>query len=565
MSQPKLKPIDASEVQLGKLFTADFDFEIPDYQRPYAWGRDETFQLLDDLQSSLDRDTDEPYFLGSIVLVKEKGIPAAEVIDGQQRLTTLTILFAVLRDLAADLALRADIQRFVEEPEVVWDDRPAKPRIRLRERDAKFFRDNIQIDGAVDTLIGLSDNQVKTDAQKSIRDNAKALHETLGAWTDGERKKLFVMMASRTFLVVVSTPDLNSAYRIFSVMNARGLPLTPPDIFKSQVIGAIPDAERSTYAELWEDLEENLGRDEFGDLFLYIRTVFSKTRAVRGLLIEFPDQVLNAYLPGNGEGFVNDVLEPYSLADQRLINQDFESGGQWDNVNDWLKRLVQLDNDDWRPVALWALKNHKDDAVFLDAFLRKLERLAASFLLRRIYTTPRVQRYLDLLKELEAGAGLEADAFELSDDEKTETRARIGGEIYLVNPVRKYVLLRLDSMIADNPGASYSHKVITVEHVLPQNPKEDSQWVKDFTEDERAHWTHRLGNLLLLNRTKNSEAQRYDFDVKKSKYFTSSKGAALFALTTQVLSLDEWTPEVVTARHTKLTTQLVNEWKLEAR
>lgn len=562
MSQQKLKPIDAGEVQLGKLFTAEFDFEIPDYQRPYAWGRDETLQLLDDLQSSLDRDTDEPYFLGSIVLVKEKGVPAAEVIDGQQRLTTLTILFAVLRDLANDAALRADIQKFVEEPEVLWDNRPAKPRLRLRERDAKFFRENIQIDDAVGTLVGLSDNQMKTDAQKSIRDNAKALHETLGAWTDDERKKLFVMMASRTFLVVVSTPDLNSAYRIFSVMNARGLPLTPPDIFKSQVIGAIPEAERADYAELWEDLEEDLGRDEFGDLFLYVRTIVSKARAVRGLLTEFPEQVLNTYLPGDGKGFVDDVLEPYALADQRLINQDYDAGGQWDNVNDWLKRLVQLDNDDWRPVALWALKHHNDDVTFLDSFLRKLERLAASFLLRRIYTTPRVQRYLDLLKQLEAGAGLGAEAFDLSDEEKAETRARIGGEIYLVNPVRKYVLLRLDSIIAANPGASYSHKIITVEHVLPQNPKDDSQWVKDFSEDERAHWTHRLGNLLLLNRTKNSEAQNYDFGVKKSKYFTSSKGAALFALTTQVLGYAEWTPNVVETRHTELTAKLVTEWEL---
>ena len=560
--QQKLKPIDAGELQLGKLFTAEYDFTIPDYQRPYAWGKDETLQLLDDLQSSLDRDTDEPYFLGSVVLVKEKGIPAAEVIDGQQRLTTLTILFSVLRDLATDPALRVDIQKFVEEPEVVWDDRPAKPRLRLRERDAKFFRENVQTDGVIATLIKLSDNQVKTDAQKAIRDNAKALHDALSAWTADERKKLFVLMASRTFLVVVSTPDLNSAYRIFSVMNSRGLPLTPPDIFKSQVIGAIGEPDRSDYADLWEDLEEELGRDEFGDLFLYLRTIISTARAERGLLIEFPEQVLKDYLPTNGKGFVDNLLGPYALADQRLINQDFDGGGQWDDVNAWLKRLVQLDNDDWRPAALWALKNHKDAPAFLDAFLGKLERLAASFLLRRVYSTPRVGRYLELLKQLDAGEGLDAAAFELTDDEKKETRERIGGEIYLVNPVRKYVLLRLDSIIAANPGASYSHKIITVEHVLPQNPKYDSQWLEDFSDEERLHWTNRLGNLLLLNRTKNSEAQNYDFDLKKLKYFTSRKGAALFALTTQVLGYSEWTPAIVEQRHAELTKTLIDEWKL---
>src|SRR5665647_55597 len=229
-------------------------------------------------------------------------------------------------------------------------------------------------------------------------DNAETLQGALSAWTPGERKNLFVMMASRTFLVVVATPDLNSAYRIFSVMNARGLPLTPPDIFKSQVIGAIAEEDRADYADLWEDLEQELGRDEFGDLFLYLRTIVSRVRGERGLLIEFPEQVLKGYLPTNGKKFVNNLLEPYALADQRLINQDFDGGDQWDDVNAWLKRLVQLDNDDWRPLALWALKNQKDDADFLDAFLRKLERLAASFLLRRVYTTPRVGRYLELLK-----------------------------------------------------------------------------------------------------------------------------------------------------------------------
>jgi hypothetical protein len=468
----------------------------------------------------------------------------------------------VLRDLATDVSLRTDIHRFIEEPEVLWDNRPAKPRLRLRLRDAKFFREHIQASGRIKTLIELSDNQTTTDAQRAIRDNAAALHRRLSALGEDERTRLFVMMASRTFIVVVSTPDLNSAYRIFSVMNARGLPLAPPDIFKSQIIGAIAETDRADYADLWEDFEEELGRDEFGDLFLYIRMIVSKARAVRGLLTEFPEQVLNAYLPANGKGFVDDVLEPYALADQRLVNHDFDAGGVWVTVNGWLKRLSQLDNDDWRPVALWALRNHRDDGVFLDEFLRKLERLAASFLLRRVYTTPRVQRYLDLLKPLDDGEGLASPAFELSEDEKAETKTRLGGEIYLVNPVRKYVLLRLDSLIAANPGATYAHKVITVEHVLPQNPKADSQWIRDFTDEQRLDWTHRLGNLVLLNRTKNSEAQNYDFDVKKAKYFMSNKGAALFALTAQVLGHEAWTPEVVATRHAELEQRLIAEWDL---
>jgi hypothetical protein len=556
-----VEQIEAGEIQLGKLFSADFEFSIPDYQRPYAWGKDETLQLLDDLKGALESDTEEPYFLGSVVLVRARGAPQSEVIDGQQRLTTLTILSAVLRDLTDEQKLRNAIHAFLEEPEVEWDDKPARPRLRLRERDAKFFRKYVQTDGGIADLISLSDNETKTDAQKAIRDNAAALHGALSAWDQEARRNLFKLMGARTYLVVVSTSNLHSAYRIFSVMNSRGLPLTPPDIFKSQVISAVPEADRAEYADLWEDIEQDLGRDDFGDLFLHIRTIRAKTRGVRSLLAEFPEQVLNPYLPSNGKSFVDELLQPYAEADQRLINQDFD-GAEWDAVNAWLSRLAQLDNNDWRPPALWALVSHRDDPVYLEAFLRKLERLAASMLIRRVYTTPRVQRYLELLTQLDAGRGLDSEAFDLNDEERDETRKRINGEIYLVPPVRKYVLLRLDSIIADNPGAAYAHKIITVEHVLPQTPRPDSQWTVDFTEDQRTFWTHRLGNLLLLNRTKNSQAQNYDFKVKKEKYFTTGKGAALFALTTQVLSHDVWTPAVVKQRHEELTSMLNNEWGL---
>lgn len=104
--------------------------------------------------------------------------------------------------------------------------------------------------------------------------------------------------------------------------------------------------------------------------------------------------------------------------------------------------------------------------------------------------------------------------------------------------------------------------MITVEHVLPQNPRPDSTWARDFDEEQRQRWTHRLGNLVLLNRAKNSEAQNYDFTKKKDRYFGGSNGSAVFALTTQVLTTPEWTPSVVEQRQTNLISTLVDEWSL---
>ena len=560
----ELNRIEAKEINVGKLFhSGDYEFEIPEYQRPYAWGVEESLQLLSDLSGALERDTEEPYFLGSIVLVKAPGDPRAEVIDGQQRLTTLTILLALLRDLVDNQSLQQSIHKLIETEALEWDNVPSKPRLRIRPRDTRFFHDYVQTTGATQELIGLSDNAPETDSQKKIRNNARALHEELAEWDQERLTQLFKLIGGRAYLVTVSTPDLNSAYRIFSVMNARGLPLSPQDIFKSQVVGAIADHEKQQHAEVWENLEEELGRKEFGDLFLYIRAIKSRTRAVKGLLQEFPDQVLNAYLPDNGKGFIREVLEPYAKADIRMLAQDFHGDDpRWEELNNWLKRLDQLDNDDWRPPALWALKEHGEDVEFLVQFMSKLERLAASMLLRRVYATPRQQRYMELLKQLIDGDGLQADAFELTDAERRETLDRIDGELYLATRVRKYVLLRLDSVLAQDPGASYDHRIITVEHVLPQTPPQESQWTRDFSEEDAEQWTHRLGNLLLLNRRSNSRAQNYDFAVKKDKYFTSDQGVAVFALTTQVLKEPVWTPKVIADRQKYLVGTLAREWDL---
>jgi len=557
-----VKKLDAGEYPLGKVFSSDFEFAIPDYQRPYSWGRDQTLQLLDDLDGAIDRDADEPYFLGSLVLVRDSG-RRAEVIDGQQRLTTLSILFAVMRDLTDNEGLSKELGEFIQEPGKITAATKPKPRLELRPRDAHFFREYVQTPGGTDQLVALDDNAVRVDSRRNIRDNARALQDELAGWPSKRIEQLAELVGSRTFLVIVTTPDLTSAYRIFSVMNARGLDLSPSDIFKAKTVGEIDEQERGTYSKRWEDAEEELGRNGFADLFLHLRMIYAKERARRELLIEFPEQVLDHYLPAHATDFIDDVLLPYADAYEHLTNADYAGAASWHDVNAWLKRLARIDNNDWRPPALWALKNHPDDPKFLAAFLRKLERLAASMLLRRVYTTPRAMRYANVLKQLDAGKGLNAEALDLSEQECADTIERLKGEIYLVGPARTYVLLRLDELLANQPGVSYEHRIVTVEHVLPQQPKKGSQWLADFDDAERDFWTHRLANLVLLNRRKNSSAQRFDFIKKKQQYFSGNSGIATFALTLQVLKKDEWTPEVLKARQRSLLKRLTDEWELK--
>jgi hypothetical protein len=557
MQQP-----EASEKALSKIFCADYDFVIPDYQRPYAWEKEQAAELLNDLTDALDRDEREPYFLGSIVLIKQPDQPWGQVVDGQQRLTTLTILFAVLAHLAADEETAHELRELLIEPGKKLLGLEAKPRLELRPKDAGFFRKYVQAPDRLDDLLALNDNELDSEAQRAIQANTKLIVEELKDWKPERRLALGQLLLQRTYLVVVSTADLASAYRIFNVLNTRGMDLSPADVFKSQVIGAIDENSRNGYARKWEDAEDDLGRGEFADLFGHIRMIVSKQRAKEGLLKEFPDQVLSKYQPGDMRLFIDDELVPYARAYCEIRDANYglaHAGG--DRINAWFRRLVRLDNSDWWPVALWAMRHHRGDPEFLDGFFQRLERLAASMLIRRIYTTPRVERYTRLLTELD-DCGLDAPSFDLDPAEIAGTVELLDRDLYLATRVRMYVLLRLDELLAAADGPLFAHKRITIEHVLPQNPESGSEWCGAFSPAQRVEWTHRLANLVLLNRTKNPQASRHDFAMKKLKYFSGPSGVATFALTVQVLGTAEWTPDTLKNRQTDLLNKLTAEWKL---
>ena len=111
------KKISGAEYPLSKIFSSDFDYVIPSYQRPYAWTVDQASELFDDLYDFYLREKEDTYFLGSIVLIKEEGKPYSEVIDGQQRLTTLTILLSsITSNLSGDL--RSDFENYIREQDV---------------------------------------------------------------------------------------------------------------------------------------------------------------------------------------------------------------------------------------------------------------------------------------------------------------------------------------------------------------------------------------------------------------------------------------------------------------
>jgi len=557
--------IQAQEKELKRIFSDDYLFRIPSYQRPYAWTNDQAGELLDDLLIALGDDEAEdldeiaPYFLGSIVLIKDPLRPEADVVDGQQRLTTLTILVSVLRDLSADPGAQAALHRYICEAGNKFEGTKDRFRLTLRDRDNTFFRSLVQEQGALPSLV--DETGKLSDSQACIRANALLFKRRLEEMSPNGRDQLAMFLAQRCFLVVVSASDRDAAYRIFSVMNSRGLDLSPTDILKAEIIGALPSADQETYTDTWEEIEEEIGRDGFVDLFGHVRMIFMKAKARQSLTQDFRSSITNTIQP---RAFIDTVLTPLSSAYETVVNADYEAASMADKVNAYLTHLNRLDNTDWIPPAISYVSRHGKDSGRLLTFIRDLERLAYAMFIFRSNVNDRINRYAEVLRAIEGGADLAADSspLQLTNDEKGLVLSTLDGPIYPLLRVRMPLLLRLDDLLADG-GAVYDHRIISIEHVLPQTPAAGSVWLDWFpTEESREHWVHRLANLVLLTHQKNSQAQNYDFDRKKNEYF-QRRNVSTFALTSQVLGMSTWTPEILEARQRQLIDRLSAEWRLE--
>ncbi|MCL2726147.1 MAG: DUF262 domain-containing HNH endonuclease family protein [Polyangiaceae bacterium] len=558
--------IKGEQRSIQKVFCDDFVLRVPHYQRPYAWKLENAQDLLADLLSfmgdgSTRVDDLPPYFLGSIVLVKDDAKFDADVIDGQQRLTTLTILLATLRASTGD-DFGKDLTKYLYQPGSLVEGTPDQYRLRLRDRDAEFFREFVQAEDGPAKLKALT--RELPDAQRRIRENALLFQRELEALSIDRRQHLASYLVRRCFLVVVSTQDTDSAYRIFSVLNDRGLDLSHADILKAEIIGKIDDeALQKDYARKWEEVEEEIGRDAFKDLFGHLRMIYRRAKLGETVLAEFRKYVVEEW--SEPKKLVDDVIVAGAWAyDQiRRCNWDGDTDDRTrakiEELLEWLKRL---DNEDWVPAAIRIMQSNADAARVLK-HLEALERLAAFLLITRSNVNERIRRYASVLGAIKDGVAIAAGGpLLLTDDEEKALVVALDGKIYLEPKVRVYVLLRLDRALGDR-GAKYDIDTITVEHVLPQNPRDNSEWLINFPTPEDRACTHRLGNLLLLSRRKNSEASNWDFGEKKKRYFSSKRGVSTFALTSQVLNEVSWTPEVVARRQTKAIDTLKKVWSLK--
>jgi hypothetical protein len=573
---PKSK---ATTLTIEAAFSEPFWFQVPDYQRAYSWTQREAGQLLEDLQLALAEaqtatstprgHADEGYFLGTLLLMAhgrdapDVELPVAtpfmrhDIVDGQQRLVTITILLAILRDLTDDqgATIGNRLHNLVTRPSAraVADTCPI---IELKGRDASFFSKYVQERGASAVM---PDTEDLRDGEARLMEVREQLMEALIAHETDELIALANYLTQSCYFAIITSRSIDRAHRIFTVLNDRGRPLARNDILKAQILGAIETPHREIFTTSWDALEEQLG-DRFEELFSHIRAI--ETRSRERVISSIAGLVQDC---GGPENFLTQVLVPYAEilhAIDRARRSDTRSPTA---VTQLLRYLGWFGSSDWVPAVMAAWRRFDGNAQKLEGFLRRYDRLIYMMRVVGLGADKRASRLLAVLNAITSGADLDqADGpLELSRDEQRtalHNLARLHARSQLAC---KLVLLRINDAFAGEPQgldpANY-----TVEHVLPQKPSRTSAWRQAFpAADEREKCTHSLGNLVLITRDQNDKARNLDLAAKLGVYFRPG-AHPLPVLTAELADATTWEASDILAREDKMMAAVRNIWQLDS-
>jgi hypothetical protein len=557
----------AQPLTLGRLLSDPFRFRIPSFQRPYSWTTKEAGQLLDDLTLALEEQADDTasgaceYFLGAMLLNTATPIAAAgsapihDVVDGQQRLVTLTILLAVLRDLLAqtDGEMPRGLREHVECPKASGQQRTY--RIELRERERDFFRQHVQ---EPLSTIAQPETDDLTEVERRILEVREHLAAELRERNPQELARIASFIGQQCQVALISAEGIDRAFRIFTVLNDRGRPLQRNDILKAQIIAQIDESARARADSIWDRTDALLGHD-FEELFSHIRAaeLSPKSPIITGVR----EVIANA---GGGRAFVEGLLEPYGRAFHALRHAQHAGSPQSAEIRRLLTYLGWLGSADWVPPALlWWRLNHADPEK-LCAFLRALERLAYALRLLGIGADKRASRFRAVVQAIHRGTVMDdpRSPLELGRDELRNILYNLRN-LHLRSPlICKLVLLRLNDELAGSlqslPAADF-----TVEHVLPQKPGRNSAWRQWYpVAEERERCTNSIGNLVLVRRRQNEHARNRELPEKLEIYFGGAD-ADVPAVTAELNGISQWRPEHVMAREQRLLDIIKSVWRLD--
>jgi hypothetical protein len=549
---------------------ADRIVAVPPYQRPYSWTDEQITDLLRDLSDAI-RDKDMEYFLGTIVLTKNAN-DAHFVIDGQQRLATVSIIICAIRNYfhrigdkeradgihqeylarkelrglteTAHLKLIAADNGFYEREILVGREAPGKSGARKKVNPPSHTR----LENALRLAMEHIDSIAKQTQQPT---------QILLDWIDYIREKAKV--------IVVEVNDEGAAYTIFEVLNDRGLDLSVSDLLKNYVFRVADDKVGETQ-EHWTTMIgvlEASGAAE-KDLRTFIRHVWASQHGLtreKDLYDRIRTTITSKQRAVDFAKQLSDQATVYAALD----NPSHEFWKPYGNaVQESIDALNILKATQIRPLVLAILK-HFDDKEVRRA-LPMLTCWTVRFLIvGKVGSGSLENGYSERAKEVSAGtigtarALYTASTGFLASDDEFEQAFRTAG--VSAHYLARYYLRVLEHAASSTSTSELvvnpSEEAVTLEHIMPQT--REPNW-KHITAEQHKSYVKRIGNLALLDKSLNEYAGNLPFS-DKSKAFAKSN----ISLTQEIGALPGWDLKAIDTRQERLAKLAVYAWPLKPR
>ncbi|GAA6993752.1 DUF262 domain-containing protein [Helicobacter pylori] len=571
--------IEGEAYQLKDVLATELDsyYQIPDYQRPYQWTEENCEKLLDDLFSSYECYKESDYFCGSLVLIatdKDRMTNAEtyDIVDGQQRLSTFILLAKVLVTLYHNLNKTS--RDFLEKS---LGDLDGEKRKRL---DFNTIGSNAKKDfqNALDFLDdpNASKGKDSTRVKNNYLKNAICLKNYLREKEIENINAFIIWLYSKVIFIKTICPNISMALRIFSVLNARGLPLHAIDVFKVELLKKLANKkDQEEFVSRWSALHQKCSENEskfpkrkenkreknpaeilFSWYLTYLNPVTSGKSMEERLADQFEklDKTPLEYLDGVEE-FYNAYCEVLEMQDRHA------------------HLLSYLVSDFWHIILCTSILHH-----YSDQDIEALKELLVKFYYQNWVAEqkePKKQTNCNIIKALKEKQSVDhivSIIREYLDQNKITQHFRDNlqdSKLYeqhkkaSKNSWLRPILILVEYFMSDDPKPKRIQKDdFHIEHILPQKPEPSSQWVKDFSEEERKLYTHSLANLTLLGGTKNAQASNLDFKDKKEIYMGEEirlnkkkpSGVMTCYDTTKYIAhhYTEWTPKSLEEREKDL-------------
>lgn len=519
-------------LNIGAVLTRKPPLKVPRYQRPYTWTDNEVRELIQDLEGAWRRKAPF-YFIGQIVLVKNQG--KLEISDGQQRLVTMTMLFAYARDRMPGRA--KPYQTLIMDGD--------QRRIILRDEDANFFLGKVQEPGQMSALARNPDTGIESRDLISLA--ANTIESELGKIRDDRDLDNFMSYVARCCtLNVVDADERGCAQTVFHTLNKRGSPLSGADILKSDLIenSGLAGAEADAAAAKWEEMESLFEREDFARL-LYMMPTLLTGEPIRspGDLGAFRGAIKNV------RTFLFDHLPRYALALRSIFAGTVNAGPHSREVNRRIALMLQLEKLEWAPAAIAFLAEHGNQHERVRKFFQALDRFTFACELAVIDNRTRERRFGNAVRSVGDDKLLYSKDALLLDPEENDKFIFNLNRSRKRDKQRRLLMMRLESAMP-NGSILTMRDDVTVEHILP---KGGSPWWNERFPDPalRLELAHLLGNLTLITHEQNKEADNKPFP-DKLKVFFDRPPAPIHALTKDIASVSEWSQHAIEERHEKL-------------